>query len=86
MPSMPKRGTKAISTDKGMSWHVAQLAPPLSQDSWVMWTYQWTPLVPGQYALMARATDGTGQTQSSKAQGTVPNGAMGYDREYVELV
>jgi hypothetical protein len=35
--------------------------------------------------LVARATDGTGQVQTSQQQGTVPNGATGYHRLAVDL-
>lgn len=67
-----------VSTDGGTTWHTATLQPALSQDSWVLWTWQWSPSIPGKYTLMARATDGTGAVQTSKLQGTVPNGATGY--------
>ena len=74
-----------VSTDNGISWHDATLQPPLSQDSWVFWTRQWTPLLPGSYTLTARATDGTGQVQTSKQQGTVPNAATGYHYVTVQV-
>ena len=74
-----------VSTDDGLTWHDATLQPPLSQDSWVFWTWQWTPLLPGSYTLAARATDGTGQVQTSKQQGTVPNAATGYDYVKVQV-
>jgi DMSO/TMAO reductase YedYZ molybdopterin-dependent catalytic subunit len=67
-----------ISTDGGQNWHVATLQPPLSKDSWVLWNWQWTPLLPATYTLTVRATDGTGALQTSHKQGTVPNGATGY--------
>lgn len=67
-----------ISTDGGTTWQIATLQPKLSQDAWVLWTYQWTPLLPRNYTLVARATDGTGAVQTSTKQGTVPNGATGY--------
>lgn len=67
-----------VSVDGGASWNAAKLDPPLSQDSWVLWTWEWTPLLPGQYKIVARATDGTGALQTSMQQGTVPNGATGY--------
>lgn len=69
-----------VSTDGGTTWQQATLQPPLSQESWVLWTWQWMPNVAGKYTLMARATDGTGAVQTSKRQGTVPNGATGYPR------
>lgn len=74
-----------ISTDNGITWNDAQLAPPLSQDSWVLWTKQWHPTARGRSMLVARATDGTGQVQTSQQQGTVPNGATGYHRLAVDL-
>lgn len=72
-----------ISVDAGVTWHQAQLQPPLSQDSWVFWTWQWNPLLPGSYTLVCRATDGTGAVQTSQEQGTVPNGATGYHKVMV---
>ncbi len=66
-----------VSVDGGISWNPAKLDPPLSQDSWVSWAWRWTPILPGQYTIVARATDGTGQVQTSQKQGTVPNGATG---------
>jgi DMSO/TMAO reductase YedYZ molybdopterin-dependent catalytic subunit len=74
-----------ISTDDGQSWTDAQLTPPLSQDAWVFWTYEWHPGARGAYTLVARATDGTGEVQTSQQQGTVPNGATGYHKVPVTL-
>jgi DMSO/TMAO reductase YedYZ molybdopterin-dependent catalytic subunit len=81
------RGIQRVeaSTDDGVTWHDATLQPALSQDSWVFWTWQWTPLLPGSYTLTARATDGTGEVQTSKVQGTVPNGATGYHYVTVQV-
>ena len=67
-----------VSVDGGISWNTAKLNPPLSEDAWVLWTWQWEPNLPGQYTIVARSTDGTGQLQTSQKQGTVPNGATGY--------
>jgi DMSO/TMAO reductase YedYZ molybdopterin-dependent catalytic subunit len=67
-----------ISVDGSLTWRTATLQPALSPDSWVLWTWQWTPMLPGTYTLVVRATDGTGQLQISTKQGTVPNGATGY--------
>ncbi len=74
-----------ISVDGGASWNNAQLAPPLSQDTWVLWTWEWTPLLPGRYMLVARATDGTGALQTSKKTGTVPGGGTGYHSITVQV-
>jgi DMSO/TMAO reductase YedYZ molybdopterin-dependent catalytic subunit len=67
-----------VSTDGATTWNVATLQPALSQDSWVLWTWQWRPTTAGQYTLAVRATDGTGEVQTSKKQSTVPNGSTGY--------
>jgi len=74
-----------VSVDNGVTWHQATLDPALSQDSWVLWSWKWTPLLPGQYTLVARATDGTGEVQTSRKQGTVPNGATGYHTVVVQV-
>ncbi len=74
-----------VSVDGGVTWQQAQLAPPLSQDSWVFWSYQWMPNTPGRYMIVARATDGTGAVQTSQKEGTVPNGATGYPAVVVHL-
>lgn len=74
-----------VSTDGGSTWQDAQLAPALSQDSWVLWTYQWHPAARGHFSLVARATDGTGQLQTAREQSTVPNGSTGYHKVTVTL-
>lgn len=82
------RGIKRVevSIDNGQTWNVASLQPPVSQDSWVMWSWEWMPLIMGSQTLMARATDGTGAVQTSQVQGTVPNGATGYPTIHVQVV
>jgi DMSO/TMAO reductase YedYZ molybdopterin-dependent catalytic subunit len=75
-----------VSVDGGITWHEASLDPPLSQDAWVLWTWQWRPSSPGQYTLAVRATDGTGEVQTSRKQGTVPNGSTGYHTVVVQVV
>ncbi len=74
-----------VSVDDGVTWHQATLDPALSQDSWVLWSWKWTPSLPGQYTLVARATDGTGEVQTSRKQGTVPDGATGYHEVVVQV-
>jgi len=74
-----------VSVDGGISWHQAQLEPPLSGDAWVLWSWQWLPTLPGRYTLEARVTDGTGEVQTSRMQGTVPNGATGYHIVMVDV-
>lgn len=66
-----------ISVDGGQTWQPAPYAPPLSQQTWVLWSYDWTPTAPGAYTLVVRATDGTGAPQIARYQGTVPDGGTG---------
>ncbi len=74
-----------VSVNGGGTWNTASLQPPLSPDSWVLWTWPWTPTQQGAYTLVSRATDGTGEVQTSQMQGTVPNGATGYHKVTVQV-
>ncbi len=74
-----------VSVDGAASWNTTKLDPPLSQDSWVLWTWEWMPLLPGRYTLVARSTDGTGALQTSKKTGTVPGGGTGYHSITVQV-
>jgi DMSO/TMAO reductase YedYZ molybdopterin-dependent catalytic subunit len=74
-----------VSADNGQTWSRATLVPPLSDQSWVFWTWLWTPTGPGTYTLMARATDGTGMVQTETQQGTVPAGATGWPQVSVQV-
>ncbi len=75
-----------LSVDGGQSWLEAKLQPPLSKDTWVQWSLPWTPARAGAYTLAVRATDGTGEVQTSHEQGTVPNGATGYHKVPVTVM
>lgn len=73
------RGIRSVdvSLDGGQTWQAATFAPPLSQQTWVLWAYDWVPTAPGAYTLVVRATDGAGAPQIVRQQGTVPNGGTG---------
>jgi len=66
------------STDGGRSWTAADIKPPLSPLTWVLWSATWTPSAEGAYQVQVRATDGTGALQDSKAAASYPSGASGY--------
>ena len=68
-----------VSTDGGNKWNMAQLKPPKSPYSWVLWAYMWTPITKGTQTILVRATDGTGQLQDSSQTSPFPNGATGYN-------
>jgi hypothetical protein len=55
-----------VSTDGGATWADARLDPEIGKYSWRRWRTSWTPRNRGQYQLMARATNGVGDTQSKE--------------------
>ncbi len=75
-----------VNADNGASWSQATLKPPLSDQTWVYWSWRWTPPAPGAYTLVVRATDGTGATQTAIQTSTVPNGATGQHHVPVTVV
>lgn len=69
-----------FSTDGGQTWSEATVKPPLGDNSWVLWHYDWTPAPTTQaYDVTVRATDKTGQVQSSVSADTFPAGASGWE-------
>jgi DMSO/TMAO reductase YedYZ molybdopterin-dependent catalytic subunit len=56
-----------VSTDGGASWADAVLEPARGRWAWCRWTFEWTvgtPVdTPGEYELLSRATDETGDVQ-----------------------
>jgi DMSO/TMAO reductase YedYZ molybdopterin-dependent catalytic subunit len=53
-----------VSEDSGASWLPATLLDEPVKNAWRFWEFRWkTPPQPGDYTLMARATDAAGQTQ-----------------------
>jgi DMSO/TMAO reductase YedYZ molybdopterin-dependent catalytic subunit len=52
-----------VSTDGGATWVTAHLDRPESEYVPSVWTHQWTPVEPGSYTLLSRATDSAGDIQ-----------------------
>ncbi|MFS8201147.1 sulfite oxidase [Streptomyces sp. CWNU-52B] len=52
-----------VSTDAGATWRRARLHDAPRRADWVRWSTDWRPSAPGEYTLLARATDTTGRTQ-----------------------
>ncbi len=73
------RGIKGVEVriDQG-DWQPARLATAPSIDTWVQWAFDWDASGSGIHTIWARATDGTGETQTDKQQEVVPDGATGY--------
>jgi DMSO/TMAO reductase YedYZ molybdopterin-dependent catalytic subunit len=70
-----------VSTDGGDTWKEATIAENPSPDgfSWVIWKLDWDARE-GTYDLVVRATDGTGELQTSETASELPDGASGYHR------
>lgn len=52
-----------VSVDGGRTWHDAHIEEPRERWLWVRWSHLWEIGEPGQYRIMARATDETGRVQ-----------------------
>jgi len=72
------RGIDAVHVrvDHG-PWNQATLAAVPGIDTWRQWRWYWNA-TPGTHLIEARATDGTGHTQTRFAAPPEPNGASGY--------
>ncbi|RKN54096.1 molybdopterin-binding oxidoreductase [Micromonospora costi] len=72
------RGVRRVEVrvDDG-PWQEAELAPTVSVDTWVQWSWRWEA-TPGEHRLQVRATDATGETQTDRQQDVVPDGATGW--------
>ncbi|MEH0828236.1 molybdopterin-dependent oxidoreductase [Micromonospora sp. CPCC 205714] len=61
----------------GGPWREATLAPTVSVDTWVQWSWRWDA-TPGEHTLQVRATDATGEPQTGREQPVEPDGATGW--------
>lgn len=54
-----------ISTDGGIHWFKAKLAPQSAGENyaWAPWSYEWTAVTKGEYTILAKATDTCHRTQ-----------------------
>ncbi len=71
-----------VSTDAGKSWRPATLGQDLGRYSFRPWSYSFTPPRPGTYAVMARATNRIGATQTTQLNFN----PAGYHNNVVQLV
>ncbi|WP_123678291.1 molybdopterin-dependent oxidoreductase [Couchioplanes caeruleus] len=65
-----------IQVDAG-PWTEASLAPTVSADTWVQWSYRWEA-TRGSHTIRVRATDADGEMQTSQQTPVAPNGATGW--------
>ena len=60
-----------ISVDDGRTWRPARLIGPEETYAWRHWEYLWEAQQPGEFTIMARATDTRGNQQPEKAHWNV---------------
>jgi DMSO/TMAO reductase YedYZ molybdopterin-dependent catalytic subunit len=72
-----------VQVDSG-AWVEATLAATVSGDTWREWSYQWAA-TPGKHTVRVRATDQTGQTQTSAEAPPDPDGATGWHSISVDV-
>ncbi|WP_063047199.1 molybdopterin-dependent oxidoreductase [Nocardia pseudovaccinii] len=79
------RGIRAVEVqiDNG-PWQPARLSTEQSIDTWRQWVYDWNA-TPGPHTIRARATDGTGETQTEARAPVVPDGATGYPSTTIQV-
>jgi DMSO/TMAO reductase YedYZ molybdopterin-dependent catalytic subunit len=79
------RGVKKVEVQvDGGAWTEATLAETVSADTWRQWSHSW-PATRGQHVLRVRATDTTGETQTSTPAPPAPNGAQGWHSVQVSI-
>ena len=66
-----------VQVDDG-PWQDASLATAISADTWVQWSLTWADATPGEHTARVRATDGTGELQTSQVASPAPDGASGW--------
>lgn len=60
-----------VSVDDGATWHAAEFIGPHERYAWRRWEYTWRVSEPGEYSVLARATDDNGQVQPMSASWNV---------------
>lgn len=73
----PSRGIERVEVrvDDG-PWQEARLSDSLGVDAWRQWVWEWDA-APGAHTITARATDGTGEVQTTRVAPPAPDGASG---------
>ncbi|MFN2526056.1 MAG: molybdopterin-dependent oxidoreductase [Actinomycetota bacterium] len=74
-----------VSVDGEQTWERALVKETLAPNAWRLWAYRWTPERSGTVAVVCRATDGRGQTQTRALSEPHPSGATGYHRVEVTV-
>jgi DMSO/TMAO reductase YedYZ molybdopterin-dependent catalytic subunit len=81
----PTRGIQRVELQvDDQEWQQCRLGDAASENTWVQWLYEWDA-APGDHVLTVRATDGTGETQTSEIQAPIPDGATGWHSRRVTV-
>ncbi len=72
-----------VRVDKG-EWEEAKLASADNDDTWRPWRWTW-PAESGSHSIEVRATDSTGETQTSDREPIAPNGSTGWHNVTVKV-
>ncbi len=81
----PTRGIERVELQvDDQEWQECRLGDVASDNTWVQWLYEWDA-APGDHVLTVRATDGTGETQTSEIASPIPDGATGWHSRRVTV-
>jgi DMSO/TMAO reductase YedYZ molybdopterin-dependent catalytic subunit len=72
-----------VSLDGGNNWRMCELVSKNQPQVWSLWRYLWRSPLPGKYSVKVRATDSSGALQIAEEISRFPNGASGYDEEFM---
>ncbi|WP_052852847.1 molybdopterin-dependent oxidoreductase [Streptomyces avicenniae] len=72
-----------VRVDDG-PWQETELAAEDTVDTWRQWRWDW-PAQPGRHRIEVRATDRTGEIQTSERSDPIPGGATGWHSVVVEV-
>jgi DMSO/TMAO reductase YedYZ molybdopterin-dependent catalytic subunit len=81
----PDRGITAVEVSvDGGAWQPATIGEKLSNATWVQWKLNWQA-TPGNHVLEVRATDGTGDVQTTDVTRPDPDGARGHHKVQLSI-
>ncbi len=72
-----------VRVDKG-EWQETELAAVDNEDTWRPWRWMWAA-ESGSHTIEVRATDNTGETQTSDREPVAPNGSTGWHNVTVKV-
>jgi DMSO/TMAO reductase YedYZ molybdopterin-dependent catalytic subunit len=83
----PDRSISKVEIAVDGEWRDCTLSRPISDATWVQWTYAWDAAASGSgpHTIEVRATDGTGQVQTADRTRPDPDGARGHHTIQVQV-